>query len=157
MGSKIWFPFKTDQSAEVQTVIKVNLTSKILRKCSYNCLDNTKGQNIFLKKSVKCNILRKNVCGLPRSHARIVAPMVFDGEVVKVKEQRLFGEISSLTFEIKDMVSVLTVCWIYQKHLIVVQVRPSHSSQYIENKIKDGTDQSEIYAMRPHRDSVTPR
>lgn len=83
--------------------------------------------------------------------------MVLDGEVVKVKERSLFGEISSLTFEIKDMVSVLTVCWIYQKRLIVVQVRPSHSSQYIENKIKDGTDQSEIYAMRPHRDSVTPR
>lgn len=84
--------------------------------------------------------------------------MVLDGEVVKVKEQSLLGEISSLTFEIKDMVSALTVCWIYQKCLIVVQVRPSrHSSQYIENNIKDGADQSEIYAMRPHRDSVTPR
>ena len=69
-----------------------------------------KGRTFFFKKNVKCNILRKNVCGLQRSHARIVASMVFDGEMVKVKEQGLFGEISSLTFEIKDMVSVLTVC-----------------------------------------------
>lgn len=78
--------------------------------------------------------------------------MVLDEEVVKVKEQSLFSEISSLTFGIKDLASALTVCWTYQKRIIVVQVMSSHPSQYIENKMKEGTEQSEIYAMRPHKE-----
>lgn len=68
MGTKIWFTFQTDQSAKVQTVIKVNLTSKILRKCSYNCLDNTKGQNIFFLKNVSNAVYYKKMFVDSHSH-----------------------------------------------------------------------------------------